>query len=498
MLLAVLLALLAAAPAGAAPVLVLGHDGKVRAREDRLLPPPDPLPRRAGPVSRAAAAKPEGPTVAAELDRLVAEGALDAATAAGYRDAYDQAKATLRKLSGYRRAQLKNVLSNVDAAASGGLFLPSRLPALFLTLQRNRAWWAASPIPAPGRRVEFAGSRLVWQHYPGQGLQIQWLGTFGKANAYWQGKVYDDDLRALLDEALGLATQRAGGIAWEYLFKFDGGRPPWVSGLAQGTALSAFSRAAVRLGETRYFDAARSALGIFREPPPAGVRVATPVGAHYLQYSFAPKLRIENGFVQSLNGLNDFAALANDEEGRALFAAGEAQLRAELPTFDTGAWSLYSRLAGVPLESDLGYHKLLRDFLLGLCTRLSEAPARAAGVDPAPYCATADRFTADLVTAPTLRVEPQTLRQKGSGAIRFTLSKVSTVSVTIVRAGKVVLARSARLGYGDHKVGFRPKDAGPHQVRLRAVDLAGNVGTAAAELAVRPAKRRAHRPPGDV
>ena len=47
----------------------------------------------------------------------------------------------------------------------------------------------------------------------------------------------DDDLRALLDEALGLATQRAGGIAWEYLFHFDGGRPPWVSGLAQGTGL---------------------------------------------------------------------------------------------------------------------------------------------------------------------------------------------------------------------------------------------------------------------
>jgi hypothetical protein len=495
-----LLVLLAAAPAGAAPVLVMGHDGKVRAREDRLLPPPDPLPAEtargwAGPAARAAAAKPKGPTPRAELDRLVAEGALDAATAAGYRDAYDQAKQTLRKLSGYRRTQLRNVLSNVDAAASGGLFLPSRLPALFLTLQRNRAWWAASPIPAPGRRVEFAGSRLVWQHYPGQGLQIQWLGTFGKANAYWQGKVYDDDLRALLDETLGLATQRAGGIAWEYLFKFDGGRPPWVSGLAQGTALSALSRAAVRLGETRYFEAARSALGIFREPPPTGVRVATPAGAHYLQYSFAPKLRIENGFVQALNGLDDFAALANDEEGRALFAAGEAQLRAELPTFDTGAWSLYSRPGR---ESDLGYHKLLRDFLRGLCTRLGDALARGSAIDPAPYCTTADRFTADLTTAPTLTVEPQTLRQKGSGAIRFTLSKVSNVSVTIVRGGKVVLARSARLGYGDHKVGFRPKDAGPHQVRLRAVDLAGNVGTASGELAVRPAKPRADRPRGDA
>ena len=39
----------------------------------------------------------------------------------------------------------------------------------------------------------------------------------------------DDELRALLDEALGLATARAGGIAWESLFRFDHGAPPWIT-----------------------------------------------------------------------------------------------------------------------------------------------------------------------------------------------------------------------------------------------------------------------------
>ena len=34
----------------------------------------------------------------------------------------------------------------------------------------------------------------------------------------------------------------------------------------------------------------------------------------------------------------------------------------EVPAFDTGAWSLYSR-GTVTHESDLGYHTLLRDFL---------------------------------------------------------------------------------------------------------------------------------------
>jgi hypothetical protein len=444
------------------------------------------------PAPAAAPASPK-PTVAAELARLEASGEIDEGRAAGYRAAYDDARKTLKKLTGFRRAQLAAVVSHVDAAAAGGLFSPSRLPALFLTLQRNRAWWAASPLPAPGQRTTFSGSQIVWQFYPGQGWQIQWLGTFGKANALWMVRTRDDDLRRILDEALSLATQRAGGIAFEYQFTFDGGRPPWVSGLAQGTALSALARAAVRLKDPKYFDAARTALGIFKTPPPAGVRVDTAAGAHYLQYSYARKLHIVNGFTQALNGLRDFSVLANDPEGRALFAAGEAELRAELPEFDTGAWSLYAR-PGV--ESDLGYHKLLRDFLRGLCDRLTEDRARdAPGTpDPALYCDTAQRFTADLTTKPKVAVvaPAKALRAKRAASVAFTLDKVSVVTITMVRRGTVVLSRSARLGRGRHRVSIRPAKAGALLVRVRAVDLAGNADAASGEIPVGPAPKQ-HR-----
>ncbi|MEN3281730.1 MAG: hypothetical protein V7607_2870 [Solirubrobacteraceae bacterium] len=411
-------------------------------------------------------------TVPAALDALLAAGAIDQPRHDAWAQSFDDAKRTLTRLRGTRRRQLDAVLNNTRALAAGGLLTAPRAPLAFLTLQRNRAWWAGGPLLRYGQRVSFAGSQLVWQYYPGQGIQVQWLGTFGRANGLWQTKTRDPELRELLDEASRLAVPRAGGIAWESMFGFDGGRPPWVSGLTQGTAIQAYSRAAVRLQNPPYFEIARAALGIFRTPPPEGVRVATPVGAHYLQYSFNAGLHILNGFIQALNGLYDFASLANDAEGRALFAAGEAQARVEVPTFDTGAWSLYQP----GRESDLGYHELLRDFLRNLCARVP---------DPTVYCTEADKLTAYLRQPPVLALKSTAAQLRKPSKVTFTINKVSIVSVTLLRGGKPVFSRSARFGYGRHAFAFRPRRRGALEVRLRAVDLAGNVGAVAGRIVVR-------------
>ena len=116
--------------------------------------------------------------------------------------------------------------------------------------------------------------------------------------------------------------------------------------------------------------AAAPASAIFQTAPPDGRARARPAtGAHYLQYSGLPKLQILNGFIQSLVGLYDFAALTGDPTAQSLFDAGDSAGRAtRCRTFDTGAWSLYSRGPSTR-ESDLGYHKLLRDFLDALCDR---------------------------------------------------------------------------------------------------------------------------------
>ncbi|HEY5342784.1 MAG TPA: D-glucuronyl C5-epimerase family protein, partial [Solirubrobacteraceae bacterium] len=246
------------------------------------------VPALGGAASAQAAAR---PTVASALASLKRSGAITSAIYQKDYAAYVAAQSSLKKLSGTRQRELGAVLANTQAIAAAGGFIPSRLAVLFLTLESNRTWWTSGPSLASRVRVSFPPSKLVWEYYVGQGIEIQWLGTFGEGNGYYSGN-QNANLKQLVGEMLPLATKRAGGIAWEYMFQFDGGKPPWTSGLSQGTALQVLSRDWLRFKEPTVLTAAREALGIFKTPPPSGVRVASSLGAHYLEYTYAPTDRI--------------------------------------------------------------------------------------------------------------------------------------------------------------------------------------------------------------
>jgi hypothetical protein len=466
-------------------ILVLSPDGHVSAH--RAAGTPATEPRRASSAGRPRAVSARRRTVAGELKRLRDRGAITPEEYTGRRAAYDDAKRTVRKLAGTRRTQLAAVLTTLDGIAARGQLTRSRLAPLWLTLERNVEWWTKGPLLSSGQRTGFDGSQLVWQYYPGQGLQIQWLGTFGKLNAMARGsKRNDPDTSLFVDEVLALASDRAGGLAWEYLFPFDGGAAPWVSSLAQGTGLQALARAAKRLKrQADVFPVTSRALGIFETRTPEGVLVppqAGWAGPHYAQYSFAPSVRIINGFVQSVVGLYDYAQISGDPRAQALYEAGERETAHEVPQFDTGAWSLYSRGA-VQYESDVGYHELLRDFIQALCDRTHKAV----------YCDTAARFTAYESQPPVLKLAAQRLRGGRPGVLRVRLSKKSTVTVTVSRGGKAVMARQLGLvGYGVLRVSWPvPRRAGTYEVRATARDQNGNTAEQSGTVAVsKPAKRR--------
>jgi len=323
----------------------------------------------------------------------------------------------------------------------------------------------------------------VFQWYPGQGLQIQELATFGRANAFanacrpeagTQSIPCDHDkLRTALEAIRRLAVTRSGFTAWEYYFGFSGGKPPWISGLAQGTAMQALSRGSQILSDPSYLELARGALGAFERAAPVGVRVRAARGPHFLLYSFSRGLRVFNAFFQALNGIYDYAEAADDDDARAVFRDGEREAHREAPMADTGAWSRYS-LGGA--ESDLGYHKLLRDFLNGLCARTT-APL---------YCSIARRFTADLRRPTRMRlIGASPLRARRTARVRVLVSKVSCVTVKVRRGGRVVATLVRVLSRGQGVFFWTPPRPGAYSLAIDARDLAGHHTPASRAITVR-------------
>jgi hypothetical protein len=206
-------------------------------------------------------------------------------------------------------------------------------------------------------------------------------------------------------------------------------------------------------------------------------------GDHYAIYSFAPSLRVLNGFIQSLVGLWDYARISKDPLGTELFQKAEPEARAETPLYDTGAWSLYSRGSSTH-ESSLSYHDLLQGFLANLCKRT--------GVDV--YCTTADHFVAYKSVAPILTVQSKTLRGGKYGRVPFELSKISDVTLRITRNGKLVESRPfGAVGYGKRTFGWQvPRRRGTYDVELLATDLAGNATSGATTVRVLKPKKHKH------
>lgn len=231
-----------AAPAAASEVLVLTPHGQVtvedpylpsRAASDLVAPPAQaPEPER-----RAGAAQ-ERETVRGAIRRAFLAGQITEEQHDEYRRLYLEARSARRRLSGARRAQLHAVIVNLERIAADGRLSSGRMPALFLTLQRNTFVWTQRAFPGSGARMTFGRDPVVFQYYPGQGVQIQPLANFGKANALYNACVGENTrpgtrcrrgaLRDLLDRMVALAARRGDFTAWEYYFRFGGGGPPRI------------------------------------------------------------------------------------------------------------------------------------------------------------------------------------------------------------------------------------------------------------------------------
>lgn len=351
-----------------------------------LSPDPDPAPEAEPAEPRRGRQSLGKGSVGTVLDRARRRGAISASERRAMGRTITRARKTRSRLGGRRRRELSRVIVGVERLARRGRLTTGRLEVAFLQVKRNAEYWSNHASARNGQRIAFRGSPVIFQYFPGQGLQFHPLANFGKANALYNQCISKDGpcrrnrLRTYLDALAALGSTRGGGfLAWEYFFAFGGGSPPWTSGMSQGTALQAFSRSARLLGEPRYARYARATLGAFSRWPGNGVRVNSSGGRHYLLYSFAPGLRVLNGHLQSIIGLHDHWQVSGSTRARDLYQAGSRSAQRELRRYDLGNWSRYAQGGG---RASREYHELVTLFLERLCQRTGHRT----------YCTYAKRF----------------------------------------------------------------------------------------------------------
>src|SRR5580765_855580 len=378
------------------------------------------------------------------VKRALQSGWIDGTTAARSRAEIDRAARLIRRLPSARANRISIALSQL-AAMNGRLTKPRAL-ALTGQLEANDDYFVRRGPPRNHTDIADADG-IVYRFFSGQCFEFHPLAEFGALNARVSAKDVSGTRR--LGEALAArGAHQYDGITWEYYFGFGGGRPPWLSGMAQAVATAAFTRAANLVP-----DAAptflRAAQGAYRVIP---TRLVTNMAAGpWIRLYAFDSTAVLNAQLQTIYSLKTYAAKANDSRADALASRMSATAAAMLPRFDTGYWTYYS-LPATP--STLHYQK----YVVRLLNLLTASDAR--------FGDAAKRFAGYARQPPAFRLEQGPL-----GQVRFWLSKPATVTA-FSGAGP-----TKRIGLSDgwHSLAWaEPKLAGIYPVKVSAVDWAGN------------------------
>jgi hypothetical protein len=379
----------------------------------------------------------------ATVTHAVKSGRLSRAAAKADRREIARAVHLARVLPAARRIHVEVALEQIGALGKN-LTTPRAL-AVFGQLAANDDYFARHGAPRPGTDITGTDG-IVYRYFPGRCFEFHPLANVSALNARVAAKDVDGAKRLADALAARAVPRRGGGIVWEYYFPF-GGRPPWVSGMAQAVAAQAFARAASLVTDESAAlleEAARA----FRVVPSLTTRVAA--GPWIRLYSFS-RNPVLNAQLQSVLSLQSYAAATNDDAATALASRMEQAAAATLSRFDTGYWTDYS-LAGNP--SPLSYQK----FVIQLLHRLAPADPR--------FAVAAGRFAMYLRQPPAFK-----LANAPVGALRFRLSKPAWVTAATPAGRSVRLSLDA----GWHTFRWQePKHDGFYRVAVSAVDYAGN------------------------
>ncbi len=411
----------------------------------------------ASPAVAATQAQKDAAAATRGINQALIAGRLDAEAAGQYRASVNRALATWNRLPGDRAKNLAGELH--DAAALANRYDAPRALTLFTTLDVNTDYLGAKAAPRSTIDIQDADG-VVYRWFPGHGFQFHPLANASKLSNL--APAFDSAPAAslavsLLDRARPTAN---GGLSWEYLFPFGGGRPPWTSGMAQAAAAQAYSRVATSFDDPTYLDTAARAFTAAQ-----ALTRELPVGPWVRLYSFS-SLTVLNAQLQTALSIAEYARTSGDPNA-ALFADKlMSSAAAMLPSFDTGSWSLYS-LGGT--EASLHYHRYVVDLL----NRLSQLDDRPEWPEYATIFGDDLTMPPDVTPVSAVKVVYPLPRDgfRDEASVTFQLSKTAAVRLAV--AGE---RRPYTLRPGRHTLTWDPgtRPAQAYAAKLVATDVAGN------------------------
>ena len=151
-------------------------------------------------------------------------------------------------------------------------------------------------------------------------------------------------------------------LIWSYLFDIEYYqiKAPWISGMAQGQALSVLLRAHQLTGEKKYLTTARLVWRIFNvESKMGGIISKFPDGSPVIEeYPLTSGISgVLNGFIFAVFGIYDFSLYSEEKAAQEKFTQFINSLKANLNRYDNGFWSYYDLFTPLRLTSKT-YHRL--------------------------------------------------------------------------------------------------------------------------------------------
>lgn len=128
----------------------------------------------------------------------------------------------------------------------------------------------------------------------------------------------------------------------EYLFDVSTLKAPWISGMAQGQAMSVFVRAADLTGDDSWLDAARTAFVPLQIQTTDGGAMFREGSAVWLEeYPEEPPSHVFNGHVFAIFGVRDLALATGDSDAEETWRAATRTLADNLKAYENDGWLRY-------------------------------------------------------------------------------------------------------------------------------------------------------------